>query len=188
MTGKAWQAPSLPGRPAGCRPRGELQFPSRVLAHPLLSQGGQSGFKLRPLANCVRPTHIMEGVCVCARSVIQSSLTCCNPRGLQPTRLLCPRDFPDENAGVGCCFLLQGIFPTQGSNPCLLRPLPWQADLHLCATWESQWRVICFKFTHLMLISSKKYLHKNICKEISGYHDLAKLTHKTNSFRFICKP
>ena len=26
-----------------------------------------------------------------------------------------------ENTGVGCCFLLQGIFPTQGLNLCLLR-------------------------------------------------------------------
>ena len=25
-----------------------------------------------------------------------------------------------ENTGVGCHFLLQGIFPTQGSNPCFL--------------------------------------------------------------------
>ena len=29
-------------------------------------------------------------------------------------RLLCPWDFPRENTGVGCHFLLQGIFPTQG--------------------------------------------------------------------------
>ena len=36
--------------------------------------------------------------------------------GLQPSRLLCPWDFPDENTGMGCHFLLQGIFPTQGSN------------------------------------------------------------------------
>ena len=28
-------------------------------------------------------------------------------------------DFPSKNTGVGCHFLLQGIFPTQGSNPCL---------------------------------------------------------------------
>ena len=28
-------------------------------------------------------------------------------------------DFPGKNTGVGCHFLLQGIFPTQGSNPCL---------------------------------------------------------------------
>ena len=36
------------------------------------------------------------------------------PHGLQPTRLLCPRNFPCKSAGVGCHFLLQGIFPTQG--------------------------------------------------------------------------
>ena len=39
------------------------------------------------------------------------------PHGLQPTRLLCPWDSPGKNTGVGCHFLLQGIFPTQGSNP-----------------------------------------------------------------------
>ena len=40
--------------------------------------------------------------------------------GLQPSRLLCPCDFPGESGGVGCHFLLQGVFLTQGSNPCLL--------------------------------------------------------------------
>ena len=40
--------------------------------------------------------------------------------GLQPTRLLCPGDSPGKNTGVSCHALLQGIFPTQGSNPCLL--------------------------------------------------------------------
>ncbi|KAB0357453.1 hypothetical protein FD754_001609 [Muntiacus muntjak] len=32
------------------------------------------------------------------------------------------------NTGVGCHFLLQGIFLTQGSNPCPLHLLHWQAD------------------------------------------------------------
>ena len=32
-------------------------------------------------------------------------------------------DSPGKNTGVGCHFLLQGSFPTQGSNPGLL---PWQ--------------------------------------------------------------
>ena len=41
------------------------------------------------------------------------------PHRLQPTRLLCSRDFPGKNTGVGCHFLLQGIFLTQGLNPCL---------------------------------------------------------------------
>ena len=33
-----------------------------------------------------------------------------------------------KNSGVGHCFLLQGIFPTQGLNPHLLCLLHWQAD------------------------------------------------------------
>ena len=35
---------------------------------------------------------------------------------LCPTRLLCLWNCPDRNTGVGCHFLLQGMFPTQGSN------------------------------------------------------------------------
>ena len=43
---------------------------------------------------------------------------------LQPTRLFCLWDFPGKNTGVGCHFLLQGIFPTKGLNQHLLH---WQA-------------------------------------------------------------
>ena len=39
------------------------------------------------------------------------------PHGLWPARLLCPWNSPDKNAGVGCHFPLQAIFPTQGLNP-----------------------------------------------------------------------
>ena len=46
-------------------------------------------------------------------------------RGLQPARLLCPWDAPHKKTGVGCYVPLQGILPTQGSNP---RLLPWQAE------------------------------------------------------------
>ena len=35
-------------------------------------------------------------------------------------RLLCPWDSPGKDTGVGCHALLQGIFPTQRSNPGLL--------------------------------------------------------------------
>ena len=34
--------------------------------------------------------------------------------------LLCQQDFPGKNTGVGCQFLLQGTFPTQGLNLCFL--------------------------------------------------------------------
>ena len=50
----------------------------------------------------------------------QSCLTLLRPHGLQPARLLCPRDFPGTNIGVGCHFPRQGIFPTQRSNRYLL--------------------------------------------------------------------
>ena len=47
---------------------------------------------------------------------------------IYPTRLLCPWKFPGKNTGAGCHFLLQEIFPTQGSNPCLAPLLHGQAD------------------------------------------------------------
>ena len=39
---------------------------------------------------------------------------------MDEARLLRPWDFQGKSTGVGCHFLLQGIFPTQGSNPSLL--------------------------------------------------------------------
>ena len=50
-------------------------------------------------------------------SVVSDSLP---PHGLYPTRLLCPWDSPGKNTRVGCHFLVQGIFPTQGWNSGLL--------------------------------------------------------------------
>ena len=64
-------------------------------------------------------------MCVlCAKPL--SCVRLCDPHGLQPARLVCPWDSPGKNTGVGCQALLQGIFPTQGLNPCLLHLLHWQ--------------------------------------------------------------
>ena len=47
----------------------------------------------------------------------------------QPTTLLCPWYSPGKNSGMGFhALFLQGIFPTQQSNPCLLCLLHWQAS------------------------------------------------------------
>ena len=62
-------------------------------------------------------------LCVCAH-FCQSLRPC----GLYPSRLLCPWNFPDKCTGVGCYFLLQGIFLTQGLNLCLLLLLHWQEN------------------------------------------------------------
>ena len=56
------------------------------------------------------------------------------PCGLQPARLLCPWDSPGKNTGVGCHFPLQGIFPTQGSNPGLLHCRLILYSRSLCAS------------------------------------------------------
>ena len=51
--------------------------------------------------------------------VTQTCLTLCDSMACSPPGL-CPWDSPGNNTGVGCHFLVQGIFPTQGLNPCLL--------------------------------------------------------------------
>ena len=80
--------------------------------------------------NCVS-NHVH--VCQVA-SIVSNSV---RPYGLWPTRLLCPRNSPGKNTGVGCHALLQGIFPTQGRDPRLLCLLHcWQVLYHY--HWEAQ--------------------------------------------------
>ena len=69
---------------------------------------------------CVGPTSLSV--------VIIQSLSCVQlvaTHGLKSSRLLCPWDFSGKNFGVGCHYLLQEIFPTQGLN---LHFLHWQVD------------------------------------------------------------
>ena len=71
------------------------------------------------------PNYLPDGVCVyvcvCALSQVQLFKT---PRTIAHKAPL-TQDFPGKNTGVCCHFFLQGIFLTQGWNPCLLH---WQAD------------------------------------------------------------
>ena len=57
----------------------------------------------------------MQGCVLCL--VAQSCLTLCGPRDCSPPGSSVHGDSPGKNTGVGCHALLQGIFPTQGSNP-----------------------------------------------------------------------
>ena len=59
------------------------------------------------------------------------------PHRLQPTRLLCPWDSSGKNSGGGCHFLLQGIFPTQGSNTHLHVSYIARQILYHRATWDA---------------------------------------------------
>ena len=70
---------------------------------------------------------VFLGICISSvcMGVMSDSL---QPHGLLPSRLLHPWNFPVQNTGVGCHFLLQGILPTQGSNSRLLHLLHQQVD------------------------------------------------------------
>ena len=59
---------------------------------------------------------------------VLSRLTLCHPTDCSPPGSSVHGDSPGKNTGVGCHALLQGICPTQGSNPHLLCLLHWQAD------------------------------------------------------------
>ena len=79
------------------------------------------------------------------------------PQGLQPARLLCPWDFPGRNTGVGCYFLLQGIFLTQRLNPCFLLGR-W--ILYHGVTWKAQ---IFFIMLIKTFSPNKICIYKSLC-------------------------
>ena len=69
---------------------------------------------LYQLQKCFHFSVLTRLLLLFSRSVVSNSL---RPRGLEPTKLLCPWDISGKKSGVGCHSLLQEIFPTQGSNP-----------------------------------------------------------------------
>ena len=87
-----------------------------------------------PVISLARKRHPTHWACVrvcCVLSIVQRL---CNPMHSSP--LGSPVHGTSQArilewiaiSGTGYCDLLQGIFPTQGLNPCLLCLLHWQAD------------------------------------------------------------
>ena len=106
--------------PAGIYPKFWKKGSAIVFSHLSSDVGlfectvSRGGF-WHPQSSCHR------GACVCLLLfVFQTDVLCvCSvdqclwllwPHELQPTRFFCPWDFPGKNTGVGCHFLLQGIF------------------------------------------------------------------------------
>ena len=73
------------------------------------------------------------------RLVAQLCPTLCDPMGCSPPGSSVHADSPGKNTGVGCHFLLQGIFPTQGLNLHLLCFLYCRWILYPLSHWESHW-------------------------------------------------
>ena len=82
---------------------------------PVLSRASQLS---QPISHFSFP-HMPVLCC----STAQLCLTLCDPMDCSPPGSSVHEDSPGKSTGVGCHALLQGIFPTQGSNPGLLRIL-----------------------------------------------------------------
>ena len=66
---------------------------------------------------CAAATEARAPEPMCVGSVVSDSFA---TTWTAAHRLLCLWDSPGKNTEVGCRALLQGIFPTQGLNLCLL--------------------------------------------------------------------
>ena len=101
----------------------------------------------------------VKSICCCL--VVKSSLTLLQPHGPQTARLHSPWDSSGKNTGVGFHAFLQGIFPTQGPNPHLLR---CRRILYHWAMGETQWSlyspIICHKCLSEKLNHSQNQLRK----------------------------
>ena len=113
---------------------------------------------------------------MCLLSLVLFSVT---PRTIA-CRLLCPWDFPGRNTGVGCDFLLQGIFLTQGSNSQLL--------------WIMQWQMDSLLLHHLRILAHKEAFSNRWFRDFTlvGANmlraTLSSTTRKQNCFRSYYRP
>ena len=72
------------------------------------------------VARLVAVQFLAEFPDLCITTLYESESCSLVSDSLQPQGLYSPWSFPGQNTGVGSLSLLQGIFPTQGSNPGLL--------------------------------------------------------------------
>ena len=93
--------------------------------------------------------------------VVSNSL---QPHGLQPARLFCPCSFAGKSTGVGCRFLLQGIFLTQGLNLRLLHFL--RRILYHYVAWEALNG--CFEDYNLNLLTAQLIQFQQDSKTLKG--------------------
>ena len=68
-------------------------------------------------SRCIRAVCSRKPTRLRAAKLLQSCSTLCYPMDCSPPGSFVHGDSPGKNTGVGCHALLQGIFPTQGSNP-----------------------------------------------------------------------
>ena len=128
-------------------------------------------------------------VCVCVYAHAKSFLLCpalCDPMDCSLPGSSVHGDSPGKNPGVDCHFFLQGIFPSQGSNP-LTSPALAGGFFIISSTWEAQewlrWPQTGMVMVVLLLYSrlneALTKAHAKACKELTsmalGLWDLARV-------------
>ena len=98
----------------------DLLSGTQTRLHADLSEGTQA------LPRGMLKSWSVSQCCYCL--AVKSCLTFCKPMDCSPPGPSVHGIFPGKHTGVSCHFLLQGIFPTQGSNPHLLWLLHRQGD------------------------------------------------------------
>ena len=111
------------------------------------------------------PHYLYEQSKMHVYSVVSDSV---RSHGLLLSRLFRPWDFPGKNVGLGCHFLLQGIFPTSRSSLVSYVSCVGRQILHGCSTWETQSKIfganrflatvtkVCILFSFLGVANKKK--------------------------------
>ena len=117
---------------------------------------------------------------MCVSAVVSDSVT----YGLQPARLLCLWDSPGKNTGMACHALLQGIFLTQGSNPCLLRLLHWQVGYLPLAPPAKGEAPIFWSLMWTANIRKSPWLLGNIEGRRRRGHQKMRWHHRCNGYEF----
>jgi hypothetical protein len=107
----------------GC---GKESDTAEATQYTICPQEAEPGLKLKPDWNRCMPFWLHPSLlprdsvntyeCVCVKRSAGWSVM---SNSLRPHGLYSPWNSPGQNTGVGSLYLLQGIFPTQGSNPAL---------------------------------------------------------------------
>ena len=114
-------------------------------------------------------TMLMEGkFSVITMHACLLSPVLCDPMDCSPSGSSVHGDSPGKNIGVGCHFLRQGIFQTQGSKPPLnLSPALAGRLFTTSITWQVQWRCQFSPNWYIGLTKSLSKSHKRFCFNIN---------------------
>ena len=152
---------------------------------PKSSQVGNMVLLFQPLLSPASALHCYY-LCLSSASshLPRNHLHSCGP---QASRLLCPWNFPGKNTGAGCHFLLQGFFPTQGSNPRLLHLLHCRQIVNHWAIWEALRNPSPFLIHCLWFLRFWDKVH-NYCSQKKRKSQSIRGSRKINSYNRAQQP